>query len=1580
MRRGRGSRGSRGNGGAGAGSGSNNEGNVRVAGLTPLGQRPVSQLVTSGPLRGFNIALVHQSLAVMPGLAARGPGAVRGAGGPPAAAVPAVAAGVGGGGGVAAAAAAGAAAANAAIGGAAAAAPDRWDPRVPHFELERETVMMDVPMRITEFNELVSISLDGLVRPVINLLYAGEINGGAVRELVEITNSSIRPALQNFVEQLSSRSIAARIAIDTTRHRAYIDRLRTTTQGAQRAEIIRQLQAEYEATIQPLAPAVQQEPTIAQRAWAIFTRSPPPGRRADDSLVFAPPAAAGGAAGPVAPPGVAGAAIPAPAAAGAVAGYIPSERDIRQRQRIVQAKLRRTYEAAARFIQNYRIPNQEAVVRRCPNIMRSLYTNILTALVDYTRILINTITHRLRREGALDRAASTAVAQAALLQRAQENGDDQVEITFQNLRGVEFMSRDQIDNLMDQLILIAVNYMNIDETFRNLLPLISQVYSISTVYVVVADGDQGRGAQGALLGEVFAENLQELIANITREAVVMSDSYVINRDPWFGSDGLVGKIRALGGTLAKLVSPERRVQVQRTIEEGIPRTTVARQTHFQVAREALGILGDMASPVWVAFDRLIELVDPVEFNQTIQLADGSRRAIRGNLRVAAGQAVEIGADMADTVGGVMSGLNSGLVGTLAAVGGAGYAQTIITALAGLDDQSAEMVMNEVRDQGSYQQMRATLMATQSNPNRRELEAMQGATEEMIRTASATEREIVRGWERRRGEGRGQSAAEPMYVSLTGQRVANTQWDRYAVFRHFYSAFTKYSVSRPGTPKYDDFSAYIHSPLIYPHLQRFSLDDLGMMFRNVESLPRNQEWTDKYEEIMRLIGITIDSKEALGNALANQSNNENSYHPNENNNYNSNGNNNGNENQGNQGNQGNRGNQRNLNEYGYAPNAGPFVPEAGAEEAYTNSHDVIAAIQYIVNYGNTFAVIHTPTYIAWETYVDTEEFSQWLDSFTNAQLDNLHREITQSLVYKHNDPLARRILQRVVEERHSSGRRTLAVPYEESAAASAGLGTMFAQPALRDDDRDRDAALAALKNNPDYEAFYNALMWFDEEDYGTARFMAFRRFILDVLPSILYTFTDQEISQATEFIYSSRTTDQRYNELAEILTSAEIGRANGNYGNGMNNQMNGTPRSYHSNNTQGYNNNTGLNAESMRQQGLHAAELSARALGHTGKAPMAKSMSRQGSHAALASAALGYTGNAPMATHWGQSPQLHHVELQLPRAQPTMAAEDGIERSLMRLNTNSNYGNFYDSLLWFDEEDYGTSSFRAFQQYVRNRLPQLITRFTDEQNDEIYDVLIQTGISDDRYDDLAAILGRERGRRGQRASTSRVNFNALSRQNSRGARAARASRSSSRNSNSTFSSLNSAERNHWNMFPNNLEQALSQDPGINPMESYSAAKYKSKMAKSRKAKASKAPAQKAPQKAKSKSNRGNGGGGGARRTSKNNRPARARSHTSKARSNDARILERNIRLALAGDAKGWGASGPEQDAKLHFQYQGGMNEIRQSNSYNLLKGIVAMKPNTNLKRDMITTARERLDELDNYSKNSYNTPNLNSPSP
>jgi hypothetical protein len=137
--------------------------------------------------------------------------------------------------------------------------------------------------------------------------------------------------------------------------------------------------------------------------------------------------------------------------------------------------------------------------------------------------------------------------------------------------------------------------------------------------------------------------------------------------------------------------------------------------------------------------------------------------------------------------------------------------------------------------------------------------------------------------------------------------------------------------------------------------------------------------------------------------------------------------------------------------------------------------------------------------------------------------------------------------------------------------------------------------------------------------------------------------------------------------------------------------------------------------------------------------------------------------------------------------------------------------------------------------------------------------------------------------------------------------------------------------------------------------------------------------KAKSKAKSKSNRGNGGGA-ARKSSKNGGGGggtRKRSGRSKARSSDARTLERRIRIALAGDAGGFFATEEQLAARYYFAAQGGMEDIRQCDSQKLLAASASMNPKTPLRREMIAVATERLTQIPSQSNNSYNMPNFNS---
>jgi hypothetical protein len=288
------------------------------------------------------------------------------------------------------------------------------------------------------------------------------------------------------------------------------------------------------------------------------------------------------------------------------------------------------------------MPGQEGAVERSPMIIKSMYSNIFSVFVNLTEVLIKTIAYRLRREGVLTRAESTAAAQEDALR-----GGDEVEIMLSTVGRFSFVSRDQIDSLLEQLILIMVNYMNISPRFRDLIPIVSQFYSLATIYSSIADLDEVR-PNSRLLTDVFSDHLMDLVSNIHIRAHNSMKKYVVNDDPWVASDGLLGKLGRLSGTLMKFVSEDRRVQVRRNVDEA-QRITVSRheQTRMDVARESVAVLCDIASPVWTAMDALLNIVEPEDFNRTITAVDGTRRTVRGSLRVGAEDALEIGQEVSE---------------------------------------------------------------------------------------------------------------------------------------------------------------------------------------------------------------------------------------------------------------------------------------------------------------------------------------------------------------------------------------------------------------------------------------------------------------------------------------------------------------------------------------------------------------------------------------------------------------------------------------------------------------------------------------------------------------------------------------------------------------------------------------------------------------------------------------------------------------------------------------------------------------------------------------------------------------------
>ena len=893
----------------------------------PLRRRPSRLVELTGPYAGMHASMVREALRVMPTLAAQGvPGAALAAGG-----------GGGGGGG---------------------GRVDRWAEPV-HVGLPTETLVLQAPVRIAEFNTLIQKALDIVVVPIITSIHSTQINKDLVVELFSLTDACITPPLKNFIEQLSSRSASARIVIDTSYYERYLQRLRETTHGAHRQAVISQLQEEFSRQIPALPPAVAQEPSFFQRTWAYITRSAPPQPQLSIAQMFPPGGAWGGVAparapgavpvvgpaaapvagapvGPIAPPGIA----PAPAAAGVgvVAAYIPSDRAVAQRSEVLERRLRKNYRDAAEFVKNYRIPGQEGAVEKSPVILKSLYCNMYTVCVNLTEALIKTIAHRLTREGVLTRGESTYAAQR---ERLDLEGGDQVEITLNTVQNFSFLSREQIDSLLEQLILIIVNYINISPRFRDLIPIVSQIFSLATIYLSIADLDEVR-PNARLLTEAFSENLIELVTAIHIRCHNSMKKYVVNGDPWFSTNGLVGKLDRLRGTLSKFVSADKRVQVNRIADEaGRIRVVRHEQSRLDVAREAAAVLTDIASPIFTALDTLLEVVDPGEFNETMTAADGTRRVIRGNLRVAADEVIGVGGDVAGAALATFQGMNHGLIRQLAHVGASDAAESVVNALISLDDESASVVLREVADQGGYQQLRAVLKATQPVP----VAALAGQSAGLNR----------------------------------GFTVEN-EWGVYADFDRFMTEFQRYCQTDSSDENYARFQRYIASDDIREHLRNFTFAQLTEIYETMTGDETSNDWHARYDTLVEYVNEQLSKRP---NFTENYNNGR----------YNSN----------------------------YEPSPSPSESNSNGQnyenevfEGYYGWDDLTADLYSMVDYYRIEDVSRTATYKNWLTYVDGGFATSHLPRFSIEQLDELMTHLRASRLT--NDPLVIRIKRKITQEK------------------------------------------------------------------------------------------------------------------------------------------------------------------------------------------------------------------------------------------------------------------------------------------------------------------------------------------------------------------------------------------------------------------------------------------------------------------------------------------------------------------------------------------------------------------------------------
>jgi len=1396
----------------------------------PLHRRPSRLVEQSGPYAGMHSTMVREALRVMPTLAAQGPQAAR----------------------------------NAPL-GQGAPAVDRWAEPV-HIGLPTETMVLQAPVRIAEFNTLIQKALDLVVVPIIRSLHSAQINKDAVVELFTLTDRCITPPLQNFIEQLSSRSAAARIVIDTTYYEQYLQRLRETTHGAHRQAVIAQLEEEHSRKIPPLPPAVAQQPSWLQRTWAYVTRRPPPQPQQSIAQMFPPGGPWGGVApvpgvapappgvapvvgaaaapvagapvGPIAPPVVA----PAPVAAGqVVAAYIPTDREVAQKSQLLERRLRKNYRDAAEFVKNYRIPGQEGAVEHSPVIIKSLYCNILTVFVNFTESLIKTIAYRLRRENVLNRAESTYAAQQDALQ-----GGDEVEITLNTVQMYNFLSRDQIDSLLEQLILIMVNYMNISPRFEDLIPLVSQIYSLATIYTSIADIDEIR-AHVRLLTEVFSEHLTDLVTNVHVRAHNSMKKYVVNRDPWFASNGLVGKLGQLTGTLMKFVSEDKRVQVKRITDDANKITVVRHeQTRLEVTRETIGILSNIASPIFTALDRLMEIVDPTDFNETIQAADGTRRALRGSLQVAAQEVMEVGSTAVRTFGR----LNNGLVRKLANIGASEASEAVVDALASLNDNTASVILAEVADQGGYQQFRAAMMAASANPV-----PISGIA--------------------------GQSAAINHNTTIAP--------GYYSDFENFMIDLQRYSQDYVDEGIFNDFHRYINSYDILWDLNQFTYAQLNEIFdlMNDESI---ENWNDHFVLLYDLVNCELSLRPEFTENFNNNGRYNSNYAP-----SNESANNNNNN----------------------------FEPEVF--EGYYGFDDLTADLYSMVDFYDPSTLTTTATYKNWLTYVDNGFKNNQLPSFSIEQLRELLQHLRSSRIT--NDPLVKKIKRCITDEitrRNAIGNTesnnnsppapprvsTPSVPPIHSAppiSSASGQSSVHAP-----------GTMGGVNGFPGYYG------WDDlsEELFGMMRnyngFTQSSELYENWLGYVDRGFTHYQlpkftIDQLSKLLQTIESSPMRGDELIDRIyqrTLNELGQRGA-----MNHKP--APAVFAPSHASGHAPGTigGLDGfEGYYGWDDLTADLFGMIYGFKAFTPY-------------------NTTQSPLYQNWMGYVDRGYTHFQLPKftSQQLNMMVETIDRSQMA----------NDPLMLRIRQ-------KTIEEMQRRgggggggggtRLkPNMRNRGNESSN------VSSSNNGWGNFWNQNPVTYHEHITRGLRGNKTRESIKSAKKHRKRLQKRQTQRARSSSNSNS---SIPSREKAYWGFYPQELSRHLTGDPTLNQGMVRSARKYTKKQSQSRN---------------RTRNNRNTG----ARNTGARNRTM----HRSRGVSTTAQCkqLEKRIKMALKGEKYPWNG-GPNVEARIYFEHQGGIEEIRQCGSIKLLTAITNLKPNSELRRRMIATARETLRQVN--TQNSY----------
>jgi hypothetical protein len=506
--------------------------------------------------------------------------------------------------------------------------------------------------------------------------------------------------------------------------------------------------------------------------------------------------------------------------------------------------------------------------------IKQLYEGIFGIFIQYMDILVKTIHHRLSRATPLSRAESTAAAQQAYVEAM---GDREVEINLNALAGWEFISRDQIESLLQQMILTMVTYTNISPVFADIVPLLTKIYSVSVLYLSIADIDTSLGERRILTAN-FSELLEDIVIELGTKAHVMQRKYIVRGSHWFNGGTLTQNLGRLKTTLlsfVSLVSPEKRERVSVRMEEGriaaIERT--GPKTTIELTRELGEIIGNIASPVLCGMDRLMELLTPEQFTQTAELIRQARieRRRPGFVR----ELTELGVDV--TIGTIemarlaMARANRATTQFVANAGALQIVEHIVEETVKLNDADMETLMEMVeQDQGSYQQIRTALQSTYA-----------------FNYVPGSEVEAEGGEYRHAGLNELMSipltALEPMKESaraslaatlhILNPRASRTRmgnfenwevevhdWSVFADYDQFILQFQDYAQRTSEDPIYKEFHKYIHSEVIYQHLPYFSEEQLLELYGFINYATDEPDWQDQFGRLFYLVSTEIETKQ------------------------------------------------------------------------------------------------------------------------------------------------------------------------------------------------------------------------------------------------------------------------------------------------------------------------------------------------------------------------------------------------------------------------------------------------------------------------------------------------------------------------------------------------------------------------------------------------------------------------------------------------------------------------------------------------------------------------------------------------